>query len=443
MSRARAPEPPSGGRAPLTPTTAIPITERARGAVRDWFSRGLSRGRGDALTVGRAAIAASLAYLISGFLWSHEYPFFAAIVAFIIIGFGIEKKVRKIVEMSCGVLLGVMLGELARGLLGSGTWQILVVVFCAGMLARLIDSSNLFGFQVAIQSLLVMIMPITPSMTPGGRALDAVTGVSVAIVIHLLLSGDPRRLQRRAASSFYRELEGTLVNLALSARSGDRGVAQAALRSIRDVSQKFTDEWKLANDVADEIATFSPSGLRHADDVSRLQHLLVGSDRAMRNVRVIARRQAEFLVAVRGDAHSTLADALLAARDAVQELSAAVSHEDVDFTMARRKLRLFSSYLTPEMLLRNDEGKRPGRAGHFEGVTLTVQLRSLAIDLLQATGLSAADAKQFLPSLVVAADGDAIGPRPMTVEMRALEPQATTEALELLITDRSDPDRRR
>lgn len=74
---------------------------------------------------------------------------------------------------------------------------------------------------------------------------------------------------------------------------------------------------------------------------------------------------------------------------------------------------------------------------------MTIQLRSLAIDLLQATGLSASEAKQFLPSLVVAADGDAIGPRPMTMEMRALEPQATTEALELLITDRSDPDRRR
>src|SRR5699024_6217554 len=142
-------------------------------------------------------------------------------------------------------------------------------------------------------------------------------------------------------------LEGTLVNLALSARSGDRGVTQATLRSIRDVSQKFTDEWKFTNVVADEIATFTPSGLRYADDVSWLKNLLLRSYRAMRNVRVIARRQAEFLVAVRGDAHSTLADALLAARDAVQELSAAVSHEDVDFTMARRKLRLFSSYLTP------------------------------------------------------------------------------------------------
>src|SRR5699024_4908448 len=196
-----------------------------------WLHEGLSRGRGDALTVARAAVAASLAYLVSGIIWDHEFPFFSAIVAFIIIGFGIEKKMRKIVEMYCWVLLGVMLGELARGLLGCASWQIQVVVFYADMLARLIDTNNLFGFQVTIQSLLVMIMPITPSMTPGGRALDAVTGVSVAIVIHLMLSGDPRRLQRRAASSLYRELEGTLVNHALSARSGDRGVAQAALRS--------------------------------------------------------------------------------------------------------------------------------------------------------------------------------------------------------------------
>ena len=428
---------------PQTATASIPVVERVRTAVHDWFLRGLSRGRNDAMTVGRAAIAASLAYLVSGIVWGHEHPFFSAIVAFIIIGFGIEKKMRKIVEMSCGVMLGVLLGELARAALGSGTWQILVVVFCAGMLARFIDSSNLFGFQVAIQSLLVMIMPLTPTMTPGGRALDAITGVVVAIIIHLLLSGDPRRLQSRAAASFYRELEDTLVSLALSARSGDRGVAQAALRNIREVSQKYTDEWKLANDVANEMATFSPTSLRHAEDVSRLQHLLVGSDRAMRNMRVIARREAEFLDAVRGDAHSTLADSLLAARDAVQELATAVSHEDVDFTEARRKLRLFCSYLSPEMLMRNDEGKRPGRAGHFEGVTLTIQLRSLAIDLLQATGLSATEAKRFLPSLIVAADGDAIGPRPMTMEMKALEPQATTEALELLIADRSDPDRRR
>lgn len=417
--------------------------ERLRQALGSRFRSGTSRGRADALSIVRAAVAAALAYLISHVLWGHEFPFFSSIVAFIIIGFGTETKIRKVFEMSAGVMLGVLLGELARSTIGSGTWQIAVVILVAGLLARLLDSGTLFGFQVTIQSLLVMIMPITPGMSPGSRVVDALTGVAVAILIHLLFSGDPRTVQRRAAIGFFRELEDTMVSLALAARSGDVSVAEAALRTVRTTSQKFTDEWKVANEAANEMATYSPTGLRHAGDVERLQHLLIGSDRAMRNVRVIARREVEFLAAVQGDAHSTLADALLAARDAVTELREAVGKDDVDFTAARRGLRLFGSYLTPELLLKNDEGVRPGRAGHFEGVTLVIQLRSLAIDLLQATGLDSRDAKRLLPSLVIAADGEAIGPRPMTREMRAVEPPATTEALELLITDRSDPSRRR
>ena len=426
-----------------TPTQALPLGERLRGGVERHFHDGFSRSRVDALSIGRAAVAAAIAYFVSGLIWGHAHPFFASIVAFIIIGFSTEKKMRKVVEISCGVMMGVVLGEVARATIGSGTWQIAVVVFVAGMLARFIDRSVVLGFQMSIQSLLVMIMPLTPTMSPGGRVLDALTGAAVAIVIHLLLSGDPRRAQRRAARSFYRELENTLVSLSLAARSGDTGVARAALRSVRDTSQKYTDEWRLANDAANEMATFSPTGLRHADEIGRLRHLLVGSDRAMRNIRVIARHEVEFLEAVDGDPHSTLADALLAAQDAVSTLRAAVGHQEVDFTEVRRCLRLFTAYLTPEVLLKNDKGVRPGRAGHFEGVTLVVQLRALAIDLLQATGLEAKDAKRFLPSLLIAADGDSIGPRPMTREMRAVEPPATTEALELLITDRSDPSRRR
>src|SRR5690625_5773119 len=96
--------------------------------------------------------------------------------------------------------------------------------------------------------------------------------------------------------------------------------------------------------------------------------------------------EVEFLQAVHGDAHSILADALIAAYEAVTELRSAVGSSEVDFTKARRQLRLYSSYLIPELLLKNDKGVRPGRAGHFEGVTLVVQLRSLAIDLLQEIG---------------------------------------------------------
>lgn len=427
-------------------TSAHPETatrrERAVELIVSRIRDGLGRWRDSSLSIGRAALAASVAYFLSQLIWGHEYPFFSSIAAFVIIGFSTEKKVRKVIEMAGGVLMGVLIGELARTTIGSGAWQIAVTILVAGMLARLIDSGTLFGFQASIQSLLVMLMPVTPTMTPGGRFLDAITGVSVAILVHLLLSGDPRKMQHRAVETFFRELEDTLVSLALAARSGSVDVARAALKSVRDNSQKYTDEWEQANDAANEVAAFSPAALRHAEDVQRLQHLLVGSDRAMRNMRVIARREVEFLSVVEGEPHSTLADALLAARDAVVAIRGAAEHE-VDFTDARRKLRLYASYLTPETLLRNDEGAHPGRVGHFEGVTLVIQLRSLAIDLLQATGLTNKDAVRFMPSLLITGDGDIVGPKPMTQEMQAIEPPATTAALDLLIADRSDPDRRR
>lgn len=208
-----------------TSTAALPLGERLRSGVRRRLSDGLRRSRRDSISIGRAAVAAALAYFVASLLWGHQYPFFSAIVAFIIIGFGTEKKVRKVAELAVGVMLGVLIGELARATIGSGTWQIAVVVIVAGLIARFIDQSVLLGFQMSIQSLLVMIMPVTPTMTPGGRVLDALTGVTVAIVVYLLLSGDPRKVQRRAARSFYRELENTLVSLALAARTGDASVS--------------------------------------------------------------------------------------------------------------------------------------------------------------------------------------------------------------------------
>ena len=160
----------------------------------------------------------------------------------------------------------------------------------------------------------------------------------------------------------------------------------------------------------------------------------------MRNARVIARREAEFLRVTQPHTFPNLAEAFTAAVNAIDEIQAGVDTE-ADFTKARRKLRLFCAHLTPETLLATAEGT-VGRLGHFEGISLVIQLRALAVDLLEATGLPSSDARRFLPSLIVVADADIVGPRPITREMKAVEPPASTEALELLITDRTDPDRR-
>lgn len=416
--------------------------QRARALARDRIRTGYARSRSGTIAIARVAASAALAYGISHYAWGHQFPFFSAIAAYVVVGFTVEKKMRKMFEMSAGVLIGVLLGELARMTIGGGVWQVAVVIFTAAMIARFIDSGVMFAMQCGIQSMLVMVMPASPMMSPGTRFVDAVTGVAVGIGVYLLLSGDPRKPQRRAADRFFTELEDALGALALAARSGDREVARAALKDLRHSSQRLTDQWALANDAADEVATYSPRGLRHADSVGRLERLLVGSDRAMRNARVLARNLIHFLGASPGVTYPSLADALIAGQEAVAALHAAAMDDDVDFTAARRLLRRFCGYLTPETLLVTADGTAPGRSAHFQGVTLVIQLRSLAIDLLQATGLEYDEAQRFLPSLLVAGDGDVIGPRPVTREMQALEPPATTEALEMLIVDRTDPDRR-
>lgn len=417
--------------------------DRAREAARTRVRNGAARSGAAAVATARVAASAALAYGISHYLWGHAYPFFSAIAAYVVVGFTVEKKMRKMFEMAAGVLLGVLLGELARVTIGGGVWQVGLLIFVAAMIARFIDSGVLFAIQCGIQAMLVMLMPITPTMQPHMRIIDAVTGVAVGIGVYLLLSGDPRRPQRRAADRFYAELEDTLVALALAARSGSQDVATAALRELRSTSQRLTDQWSLANDAADEVATFSPAGARHARSVERLRLLLVGSDRAMRNARVLARTETHFIAATAGQEHENLADALVACHEAVAALRAAALDDDADFTDARRLLRRFCGFLTPETLLVTPDGATPGRSAHFQGVTLVIQLRSLAVDLLQATGLDYDEAARFLPSLLVAGDGDVIGPRPVTREMQAVEPPATTEALEMLIIDRSDPGRRR
>lgn len=409
--------------------------------LNDWLHAGASRASDGAWQILLAAFTAAAAYWLSKHLWGHPAPFYSGITAFLIIGLTLETKIRKSIDMSTGVFTGIILGEIARLVIGSGTWQLFVTLFLSLMLARFIKASVIFSIQVGIQSMIVLLLPQTPMMTPQGRALDAITGISLGLLVHIAFSRDPRHEQRKAADKFFEELRNALTKLSEAALKGDSRLATKALTQIRSTSQRHTDAWALANDTANELTSYSPTLHRHHKHVNRVQHLLVGSDRAMRNARVIARREVEFLRVTQPHTFPNLAEALTAAVNAIDEIQAGVDTE-ADFTQARRKLRLFCAHLTPETLLATAEGT-VGRLGHFEGISLVIQLRALAVDLLEATGLPSSDARRFLPSLIVVADSDIVGPRPITREMKAVEPPASTEALELLITDRTDPDRKR
>ena len=54
------------------------------------------------------------------------------------------KHSRRILEVSFGVTLGILIGDLLLILLGHGTWQAAVVLFLSVIIARFIDKGHYF-----------------------------------------------------------------------------------------------------------------------------------------------------------------------------------------------------------------------------------------------------------------------------------------------------------
>ena len=54
-------------------------------------ARRVGRGRKDWLIILRAAFAASVAYMVAGLLWGHQFPFFAPVSAWVALGFSADR----------------------------------------------------------------------------------------------------------------------------------------------------------------------------------------------------------------------------------------------------------------------------------------------------------------------------------------------------------------
>src|SRR5699024_12309395 len=115
-----------------------PARGRQTGVRQTWLrarARRRRRGRGavaEARAILSAALAAGAAYAIGHDVLGHPYPIFAPIAAFVSLGFGIDRRPRKVAELALGVSVGVAFGELFAYLFGSGPVQIGVVLAPAG-----------------------------------------------------------------------------------------------------------------------------------------------------------------------------------------------------------------------------------------------------------------------------------------------------------------------
>jgi uncharacterized membrane protein YgaE (UPF0421/DUF939 family) len=360
-------------------------------AVRVLLARRVGRLRTSALPVLQCALAAALAWFVATEVVGHARPFFAPVAAIVCLGVSLGAKLRRTVELVVGVSVGILVADLFVTLIGTGAWQIGLVVLLAMSTAVLLDGGPVLTLQAGSSA--VLVATLLPPGQSGGpeRALDALVGGIVAIVVVAVVPADPLRAARRDGSAVLTALAQALRGVADGLAEEDPAPVGAALTRARG-TQVTLDALRADLVSGREIARIAPLRWRSRAGVVRLAAMVEPIDNAARNVRVLARRA---LVVV-GDQEPVdprivlrlveLAAAVEVLREVVgSEPGSAPSRADV-----ATALRGVARGLTADL----------GADGGLSVRVVVAQLRSTVVDLMQAAGASRISALAMLPPTV-------------------------------------------
>lgn len=342
----------------------------------------LERFRDKRWQLAQCAAAAGVAWFVAHDLIGHQVPVFAPIAAVVALGTSYAQRLRRVAEVTAGVAIGVFLGDLLVAWLGSGPWQIALVVLLAMSSAVLLDAGTLFVNQAAVQALFVA------ALVPGtGESLlrwtDALVGGGVALVAATLVPSAPLRRPREQAAAVLAKVSELLRAAAEVMADGD---AEKGLDLLADAraTDHLVRRLQIAADEGMAVVASSPFRVRHKPGIRRMADLVEPLDRSLRSTRVMVRQTA--VAAYRRQAvprsYAQLAEALADQVDAmVAELSAGRPADAV----------------RDGLLTVGADSGRLERAEAMSAEVVLVQLRSICVDLLMLTGLTSLEATDALP----------------------------------------------
>jgi len=248
----------------------------------------VARLRSKSWQVGQCAVAAGLAWYVAADLIGHDRPFFAPIAAVVALGTSYGQRLRRVAEVTLGVAIGVFLGDVITHLLGSGGWQIALIVSLAMISALLLDAGAIFVTQAAVQAIVVSTLLPDPGKA-FTRWTDALIGGAVALLAATVVPRAPLRRPREQAAVVMSRISALLRSSATSIEDGDVDRAMATLADARR-SDALIGELRAASDEGLSVLASSPFRYRHRGGVRRMVELVEPLDFALRNTRVIARR---------------------------------------------------------------------------------------------------------------------------------------------------------
>jgi uncharacterized membrane protein YgaE (UPF0421/DUF939 family) len=350
------------------------LLEQAAEASREGLRTRGERITSSARPILHTSIAAAGAWLVATELLGHAQPFFAPISAVVTLGLTVGQRRRRAIELAIGVAVGIAIADGLVRLLGTGTWQIAVIVGLAMIGATLVGGGPLLASQAGASAVLV-----------ATRFVDALTGGTVALLVSsLILPVNPLRLVEASMGPLLGRLRRALELLARALESREPAAADEALVAVARVDvahEGLLDALKAAG----EVAQLSP---RRRRALSRLERYAVAAGElglAIENVRALARGAVRAI---------NLEDAVPgAAIEAVRELAVAVErlerYLDEGDPEPARAAAIHAAALANGVL---------EATGNLSAVHIVGQIRLAAVDLMRATGLERERAQEAVRS---------------------------------------------
>ena len=334
------------------------------------------------------AVSAGLAWFIAHDVLGHTSPFFAPVAALVVTGLAAGHRARRAIELTVGQAVGILVADAIVSFIGTGAWQVtLVVILAMAAAILLISAGPLLYQQAAVSAALIATIQPPESGLPTLRFIDALVGGTVAFLLTIVVfPTNPIAVVQREVGPLTADLAATLRDIAGALRRRDLEAAQRALQRARglDAHTQLVSE---ALEAGRDALRYAPLRRSARGRVFPFQLAAERLDLAVRNVRVLARRAARALET--GDeVPDEVIDALCRLADAVEQLHARL--DDPEAGEEFEQTALDAARLATDAL---------GRKPSLSVTVLIGQLRSMVVDLLSGAGMDLGDALRAIEEL--------------------------------------------
>lgn len=362
--------------------------------TRQFIREGIHRVQADFFQSVQIVAASMGAWLFAERVLGHHEPIFAPVAALVSLGYvSGAKHSRRILEVSFGVTLGILIGDLLLILLGHGTWQAAVVLFLTVIIARFIDKGIIFTIQLSFQACFTLLLPVPDDAFT--RSFDGLVGGAFAFLAMYLMPRDPRKNPRERATALMDAFAKVFTLSSEAIRHYDYNKAYQSLLDARAL-QPLYDACRGDLITAQGMNELSWNSRKSKGELARMSKTLAAIDLAIRNDRVLNRRMASTIhhVQLRSAAQVSLSEAL-------DELSLASQSIGLGMSSPKKEEREYYMKKAQDRMVHLAGTLEPRYMGvaSFEGESLVLMLRLIVVDFLEATGMSHKDALDKLMPL--------------------------------------------